>query len=538
MANKSMKKALISSVLVLALCFTMLIGTTFAWFTDSATSTGNTIKTGKLDIVLSQYDKESNSYVDITDDTDPIFDETTLWEPNATHVRYFEIKNNGTLALKFNVALNVYNIEKNLNEVLAYAVIPNADANSVTAWDASKGVDLVEGKNVTTYENKSLLPGESCKFAIAVHMDHNAGNQYQNASVTFDINVIAGQLNYESDSFGPDYDLYSSYPGFGYAIFGANSGGATVEIRGNDGYKVGSATIPVEAVASTNDGEVTVTVEKTSEVYSDNNFSVATGLEAVTFDVKVNGLKEGNTVPVQVTLKVLPGMDPASVTLYHYGNEIDSFYDYSTGNIYFETATFSPFTATYDRSTVGYVPPVTGNLPNDIPVAKVSYVAEEVGVDIPWEEFNGFYPTEGLRDVLDAAFLFECPTLTDEQFAAYKDWKCDFYVSLDQDLKPDQIFLGGMYSDYIVGFHNGNVTLKAGEEIGLLSSVTTLGLTYEFIHTYVQQFLCGVGAVDSSLDGATFTVQLRLTNPENPEEFYNVNTVTYTFGGTYTGTNA
>ena len=52
MTKKSTKRALISSVLALVLCFTMLLGTTFAWFTDSATSKGNTIKTGKLDIQL------------------------------------------------------------------------------------------------------------------------------------------------------------------------------------------------------------------------------------------------------------------------------------------------------------------------------------------------------------------------------------------------------------------------------------------------------------------------------------------------------
>lgn len=39
----STKKALIASVLSLVLCVSMLVGSTFAWFTDTATTSVNTI---------------------------------------------------------------------------------------------------------------------------------------------------------------------------------------------------------------------------------------------------------------------------------------------------------------------------------------------------------------------------------------------------------------------------------------------------------------------------------------------------------------
>ena len=53
--RRSTKNALISSVLALVLCFTMLLGTTYAWFTDSVTSATNIIAAGNLDIELYQH---------------------------------------------------------------------------------------------------------------------------------------------------------------------------------------------------------------------------------------------------------------------------------------------------------------------------------------------------------------------------------------------------------------------------------------------------------------------------------------------------
>ena len=48
--RKTTKKALLGSLLALVLCFSMLVGTTFAWFTDSEFINGNKIQAGTLDI--------------------------------------------------------------------------------------------------------------------------------------------------------------------------------------------------------------------------------------------------------------------------------------------------------------------------------------------------------------------------------------------------------------------------------------------------------------------------------------------------------
>ena len=50
--TKTTKRALLSSVIAMFICVAMLIGTTFAWFTDSASTSVNKIQAGTLDIAL------------------------------------------------------------------------------------------------------------------------------------------------------------------------------------------------------------------------------------------------------------------------------------------------------------------------------------------------------------------------------------------------------------------------------------------------------------------------------------------------------
>ena len=50
--SKSTKRALLTSVLALLMCVTMLVGATFAWFTDTASTGVNKIQAGNLDVKL------------------------------------------------------------------------------------------------------------------------------------------------------------------------------------------------------------------------------------------------------------------------------------------------------------------------------------------------------------------------------------------------------------------------------------------------------------------------------------------------------
>ncbi|MBO5273320.1 MAG: hypothetical protein J6I45_01760, partial [Clostridia bacterium] len=103
MKNAKMKKrALLTSLLALFLCCTMLVGTTFAWFTDSVESGINKIVAGNLDVEV--YDIDENKKVDANH---KLFDEATLWEPGKVIYKNIKVVNEGTLALKYRLMMDV-----------------------------------------------------------------------------------------------------------------------------------------------------------------------------------------------------------------------------------------------------------------------------------------------------------------------------------------------------------------------------------------------------------------------------------------------
>ena len=219
--HKSTKRALLLSALSLLMCVSMLIGSTFAWFTDSVTSTGNKIQAGNLDVDL--YLWTAGGSKEITNESAPIFgagaiaqdnNAETLWEPGKTQVAYLSIKNNGSLDLKYTVAVDVRDAdeEQDLYEVMQYAIINDAKYADVTAWNAANGVSVVPGVNATQADDVALKAGEEHFFALTIHMREEAGNEYMNGQVDFDLRVLATQLASEFDSFDNQYDANAKYP--------------------------------------------------------------------------------------------------------------------------------------------------------------------------------------------------------------------------------------------------------------------------------------------------------------------------------------
>ena len=215
------------TALVAALVLTVMLsvtGGTIAWFTDEVSSENNKIQAGNLDIDL--YMHNGSEYVEITNESAPIFgganslkaqnnNADTLWEPGKTQVAYLKLVNNGNLALKYNVALNVKNETKNLSQAMEYAITPDAkDGTGVTEWVAANGKPVTAGaQDVTGAETEyvSLGVGQTHYFALSIHMMESAGNEYQGGSVDFDITVYALQDTVESDSFDNQYDKDAQY---------------------------------------------------------------------------------------------------------------------------------------------------------------------------------------------------------------------------------------------------------------------------------------------------------------------------------------
>ncbi|MBQ6901067.1 MAG: hypothetical protein IJN72_09505 [Firmicutes bacterium] len=538
------KSKLISSLLVLVLCVTAFAGSTYAWFTDTVTSSGNKIQAGTLKIDLQL--KDGNEYASIKDSNDPIFGADALWEPGYTEWANVKVVNNGSLALKYtmNVIVNE-TVETKAQEFDIADVIEVWYAPSEVAKPATRDLenhltyigmlsDVIAQENGLVIADKLENKNDFDLATIALKMNEDAGNDYQGLTLgtTFDIRVSAAQLMAEDDSFGTDYDENAKYA---YEATGTLETGKTALelpiVTVEDNKKIGSVVIPAEALAEGVDGTKKGTANVTESDYK-GNFTIAAGSIAEVFDISVEGIKDGNTDPVKVTYTIAPGLDPATVKVYHYDEEITSTYDPNTGYIKFEVTEFSPFTFVYNANSV-YTPPTEDE--SKLPKATVVRSSEYENTELDWGSYGQWSPTEGLDANLEAAYTFSCPeehinNLDVAKENPYANWYCDFYVMLDKELGANEIFLGGNYGSFgWVGFHNGDLTLPANNEIGLLESVTTNPWTYLDVVQHVGTFICGVGHVGDELDGATFTVMLRLTNPDDASEFYNVKTINYTF---------
>ena len=286
---KSKKSALLMSFTSLLLCFAMLVGSTFAWFTDTATTGVNKIVAGNLDVELLMYD--GTKYANISKEPAPIFGSATstvaqnnnldtLWEPGKTQVAYLAIKNEGNLDLKYQVALNVINPAdgKDLYQVMQYAIVPDKrGTDPVPAWTTGKtvtpGAQIVSGTNTDGADpvGVKLLHGETHYFALLVHMDGNAGNKYQNGKVEFDLTVYATQLNSESDSFNNEYDKNAKY----------DKGDAPPA----DAKKVATAAELKNAITSAEDGDY---ILLTNDIDLTSALAVA---KAITLDLNGKTLK-------------------------------------------------------------------------------------------------------------------------------------------------------------------------------------------------------------------------------------------------------
>ena len=250
--SKSSKRALFSSVVALLLCFTMLLGTTFAWFTDSAASGSNVITAGNLDIVV-EYTLDGETWKNLDGATD-LF-KKGLWEPGHTEVVALRIKNNGTLALKYAANMNIVSETKGktavgadiiLSDILTVdSIIMDTGAiGDVMLEVAFSDESTLQYTNTASFKNANvlgsdemLLPGASKYLIVKVDMAETVGNEANHngtnvPKINFGINVLATQFTYENDSFGDQYDKDAEYEE--NAIYVYSAGEAFTAFNGFD----------------------------------------------------------------------------------------------------------------------------------------------------------------------------------------------------------------------------------------------------------------------------------------------------------------
>ena len=227
MKSKKSLKALIVSVLSLIVCMSLFVGSTFAWFTDSAVGKNQVIQSGNLDMVVTA-SMDGDSY-DIVENVE-MFDSTALWEPGYVEYAYVNVDNNGTLSFEYSMDMNIISevagINQNdqsfkLSQYIRYGII-SGKHTFATRYDAIAAVDATSTLLEDRYfeDEIVLLPGEDHDYTIVVYMPTSVGNEanYKTGTavptINFGMIFNATQYNWtnEEDDFDYNYDVNAVYP--------------------------------------------------------------------------------------------------------------------------------------------------------------------------------------------------------------------------------------------------------------------------------------------------------------------------------------
>ena len=238
--RKATKRALLTSITALVMCVVMLAGTTFAWFTDTASTNVNKIQAGNLKVDIVDANNENTSLAGqdlkwvrktVNGTTEKVESDAILWEPGATFsLQPIKVKNAGNLAIKYTISITGIGGDAKLNEVITWKI-------NGSPLDAMK--DIILAPN--TSSNALIISGT---------MDTNANNDYMNLSIDgISITVNATQASYEYDSNGNNYDEDAVTPVSAQAVGNLNIQDTTS----------GSTTATVKSKQTISDGTMSVT---------------------------------------------------------------------------------------------------------------------------------------------------------------------------------------------------------------------------------------------------------------------------------------
>ena len=214
--QKATKRALLTSVMALVMCVVMLVGTTFAWFTDTASTGVNKIQAGNLDVDIVGADPVDGKYPSLTGEghklsftkagTEVGTDNAAaiLWEPGCRYVTEgFRIANKGNLALKWKAVVNKGTTAENPGKF---------DLLDVIDFYLVKGDKNSEGTLLDEFTGTLQKTETSDVYYIKGVMKTTAGNDYQGLTLDgITITVYATQLTAEFDSFDNQYDKDAKY---------------------------------------------------------------------------------------------------------------------------------------------------------------------------------------------------------------------------------------------------------------------------------------------------------------------------------------
>lgn len=267
--SKHTKRALIVSALCLLLCVSMLVGTTFAWFTDNASTSVNKIEAGTLKIDIVDNDGKS-----LKGETLKFADKDTnaLWEPGVTYtLADVRLVNKGNLALKYKVTVNgIVGKDAALADVID-VVIGGRTVGTLSKLLAdpaviSYGAILPTGATLPADADKTVAVGQTEPLGISLHMQDSAGNAYQGMKLDgISVTVQATQYTFESDSNNNTYDENAQYAEYWKASADPNA--VPEEVDGT--ISIATAQDLANFAASVNQGKVSYsgkTVKLTADI--------------------------------------------------------------------------------------------------------------------------------------------------------------------------------------------------------------------------------------------------------------------------------
>ena len=207
--KRATKRALLTSVMALVMCVVMLVGTTFAWFTDTASTGVNKIQAGNLDIELEMknasggWDKAEGKtlYFLQKQEGQQVQSADILWEPGCRYeLPELRIVNKGNLALKYKVSINGIKGDAKLNKAIDWTITHSNESDKLT-----DDINGFEYKMLPKAAGAADYPSQT--FTIKGTMKKEAGNEYQGLSIDgIGITVVATQYTYEKDSIDDQYD--------------------------------------------------------------------------------------------------------------------------------------------------------------------------------------------------------------------------------------------------------------------------------------------------------------------------------------------
>ena len=328
MANT--KRALLTSALAIVACVAMLIGSTFAWFTDTAGTGVNKIQAGnlKIDIVDKGGASLKNKTLDFIKSPDAPVGEKLLWEPGCTYVLpSFRLVNKGNLALKYKILVNGIDGDAKLLEAIDFTItFGEGDGAEVAPLAEREGILLPKGatKRIDAEEVE-----QTDLITITGRMRPDAGNEYQGLTLDgISLTVVATQYTFEHDSFDDQYDADAE------AVIHVNTDDIQDYLDGKHG-SIDGMTLVLAAgeYGQLELGRATAYAGSNTKYYLKNNPSTVEEIRA-TIAAHPNG---GAGVPSyvrsmnDVTLKAADGAAVTVAGLKAFGGQVTNGYDYVVG---------------------------------------------------------------------------------------------------------------------------------------------------------------------------------------------------------------